>query len=90
MYNVTISPDVYTVLRQRAQQSRSSPDKVADEVLRTYFSREEQTWQRAFESLIFRVQARTIPFSSTEIEADITTAADEVRELSSYPHQVSP
>lgn len=81
MYNVTISPDVYTVLRQRAQQSKSSPDKIADEALRTYFSREEQAWQRAFESLITKVHARTMPFSPAEIEADITTAADEVREL---------
>lgn len=77
MHNVTISPDVYTALRQRAQQAKTSLDKVVDELLRSYFSREEQAWQRAFESLVARVQARTTLFNSAEIEADITAAADE-------------
>lgn len=81
MYSVAVSPDMYTVLRQRAQQAKSSPDQIVDEALYAYFSREEQTWQRAFEGLIATVQARTRPFSSAEIEADITAAADEVREL---------
>jgi hypothetical protein len=76
MYSIAVSP-----LRQRAQQARTSPDNVAEEALRVYFGREEQAWQRAFEGLIAKVQARTMPFSPIEIEADITAAASEVREL---------
>jgi predicted transcriptional regulator len=81
MYTIAVSPEMYTVLRQRAQQVRTSPDKVVEEALRVYFGREEQAWQHAFEGLIAKVQARTLPHSSAEIEADITAAADEVREL---------
>jgi predicted transcriptional regulator len=81
MYSIAVSPEMYTALRQRARQVRTSPDRVAEEALRAYFDREEQAWQRAFEGLIAKVQARTLPFSSAEIEADITAAADEVREL---------
>jgi len=78
---VSLSPDVYTLLRQRALQIRSSPDALANEALRQYLSLEEQAWHQAFEKLIARVQARTAKFSSEEIEADITAASDEVREL---------
>jgi len=81
MYSITVSPEMYTVLRQRARQARSSPDKIVDEALHAYFNYEEQTWQHAFDALIALVQARTMSFSSAEIEADITAAADEVREL---------
>lgn len=87
MYSIAVSPEMYTALRQRARQARSSPDKIVDEALRTYFGREEQTWQRAFDDLIAKVQARTMPFSSAEIEADITAAADEVRELRRARHR---
>jgi len=78
---ISLSPDVYTLLRQRAQQIQSSPDALANEALRQYLSLEEQAWHQAFEKLIARVQARTAKFSSEEIEADITAASDEVREL---------
>ena len=81
VYTIAVSPEMYTALRQRAQQVRTSPDKVVEEALRVYFGHEEQAWQHAFEGLIAKVQARTLPFSSAEIEADITAAADEVREL---------
>ena len=95
MHSIAISPEMYTMLRQRAQQTGTSPDKVVEEVLRVYFGREEPAWQRAVESLIAKVQARTSHFESDEIEADITAAADEVRELrralaAAQPHQVRP
>ncbi len=79
--NVSLSPDVYTLLRQRAQQAQTSPDAFANDALRQYLNSEERAWQHALEALIARVQARTACFSSEEIEADITAAAAEVREL---------
>lgn len=78
--SISLSPDVYTLLRQRAQQVQTSPDTLANEALRQFLSLEEQTWRQSLESLIARVQARTAEFSSEEIEADITAASDEVRE----------
>jgi len=78
---VSVYPDVYSLLRQRAQQAHTSPDALANEALRQYLGLEEQTWQQALESLIARIQARTAEFSSEEIEADITAAAAEVKEL---------
>lgn len=79
--SVSLSSDVYTLLRQRAQQVQTSPDALANEALRQYLSLEELAWRQALESLIARVQARTARFSSEEIEADITAASDQVREL---------
>ena len=78
--SVSLSPEVYTLLRQRAQQVQTSPDTLANEALRQYLSLEELAWRQSLESLIARVQARTAKFSSEEIEADITAVSDEVRE----------
>ena len=78
--SVSLSPDVYTLLRQRAQQIQTSPDALANDALRQYLNSEERAWQQALEALIAQVQARTARFSSEEIEADITAAA-EVGEL---------
>ena len=78
--SVSLSPDVYTLLRQRAQQAQTSPDALANEALRQYLSLEELAWRQSLASLIARVQARTAKFPSEEIEADITAAFDEVRE----------
>ena len=70
--SISLSPEVYTLLRQRAQQAQTSPDALAEEALRHYLGLEEQAWRQAFESLIARVQSRTASFSSQEIEADIS------------------
>jgi len=78
---VSISQQVYGLLRQQAQQARTSPDQLAETVLREHLSHEERTWREAFETLIARVHARTAWFTSEEIEADITVAAIEAREL---------
>ena len=80
-YTISVSQHVYNLLRQRAQQAQTTADLLAENVLFEYLSQEEQAWRRAFEALIARVQARTAKFSSEEIEADITAAADEVQEL---------
>ena len=80
-YSVSVSPDVYVLLRQRASQSHVSPDTLADSTLRRYLCQEEPTWRQSFDDLLARVQAFSAQYSSEEIEADITVAAEEVKEL---------
>jgi len=80
-HTITISPQVYELLAQQARQARQSPDAIAESLLRRSLTTEKQEWREAFEALIARVQARTARFNSEEIEADITAAASEVREL---------
>ena len=80
-YSVSLSPDVYVLLRQRARQSKVSPDTLADDTLRRYLHQEEPTWRQSFDALLARVQANSEQYSSEEIEADITVAAQEVKEL---------
>jgi len=41
MHNIAISPELFTLLRQRARQTSTSPDRVVEEALRIYFDREE-------------------------------------------------
>jgi predicted CopG family antitoxin len=86
-HTITISPQVYELLAQQARQARQSPDVIAESLLRRSLTTETQAWQEAFESLVARVQARTAQFSSEEIEADITAAADEVKELRRARHR---
>lgn len=85
-YSVSVSPDVYALLRQRARQSKVSPDTLADDALRRYLHQEEPTWRQSFEALLARVQASSVQFSSDEIEADITAAAEEVKGLRRASH----
>jgi len=79
-HTISLSQDIYTLLKERARQAQTSPDALADEALRQYLSQVEQDWQAAIKSLFARVQARTAGFDANEIEADITAAADEVKE----------
>ena len=48
-YSVSLSPDVYVLLRQRARQSKVSPDTLADDALRRYLHHEEPTWRQSFD-----------------------------------------
>jgi hypothetical protein len=79
--SVSVSPDVYAMLRQRARQAKVAPETLADDALRRYLHLEEPGWRYAFDALLARVQANSEQFSSEEIEADITAAAEEVKEL---------
>lgn len=82
-YSVSVSPDVYAMLRQRARQVKVAPEALADDVLRRYLRLEEPTWRQSFDALLARVEANSERFTSEEIEADITAAAEEVKELRS-------
>ncbi|MCL4264454.1 MAG: hypothetical protein KJ069_14615 [Anaerolineae bacterium] len=76
---ISISHQTYDQLRQRAAQSRMSPDTLAENVLSDYLSQEEVVWQEAFTALLAKVHQHTTQFSSAEIEDDITQALREVR-----------
>ncbi len=43
--------------------------------------RSDERWQTEFQALTARVHARTVAFASDEIEADITLAAAQAKEL---------
>lgn len=77
---ISIPPDVYSLLEERAQQEQTSPNAVAEAALRQYLSAESQNWRTVFDELIAKVHSRAAIFTSDEIEADITAAADEVKE----------
>ena len=78
---ISLPPDVYMLLRKRAQQEHTSPDTLAELAVRRYLNSSEQDWRTSFEALLAKVQGRTAAFASDEIEADITTASEEVKEL---------
>ena len=78
---ISLPADVYVLLRERAQQEQTSPDALAELAVRRYLSSSEQNWHVSFEALLAKVQSRTATFTSGEIEADITAAAEEVKEL---------
>jgi len=80
-YSVSVSPDVYAMLRKRARQSKVSPDRLVDDALRQYLSQDEQAWRRSLDALLARVQVHSYSYTSQEIEADITAAAQVVQEM---------
>jgi predicted transcriptional regulator len=79
-YTISLAPDVYTLLQERARQNHTSPDHLANEALRKYLGELNPAWRQEIDALIARVQERTATFAENEIEADIRAAADEVRE----------
>jgi hypothetical protein len=78
---ISLSPQTYHLLVQQAKRVHQTPDSLAEELLQRSLASNPEQWQREFESLIERVQERSSRFSSDEIEADITAASQEVKEL---------
>jgi predicted transcriptional regulator len=81
IHSISLSQEVYSLLQQRAQQARTSPDTLAEDALRRQLGLAEPRWQQASDRLLAKVQAHSASFDPDEIEADITAAADEVKEL---------
>lgn len=63
------------------RQSEVSSDTLANDSLVANVQQEAPTWRQSFDALLARVQANSEQNSSEEIEADITAAAEEVKEL---------
>lgn len=80
-YTVDISPEVYTLVQQQAQQAQIAPNLLVETALRRYLLEQDSVWRQQFLALIARVQEYTRNYSSQEIEDDITAAALEVKEL---------
>jgi hypothetical protein len=77
---ISLPSEVYSLLRERAQQEHTSPDVLVELAVRRYLSSAEQDWRTAFDALLAKIHARTAVFDSDDIEADITAAAEEVKE----------
>ncbi len=80
MSSITVSPKVYELLAERAQQSNQTPDALAERLLLRSLTLEMQQWRQSFDALVERIQTRSAHFASDEIEADITVAAEEAKE----------
>jgi hypothetical protein len=72
---------LYERLTLKSRQLKRTPEEVVTALVQQYLSEPDDRWQAEFQALLARVQARTAVFSSDEIEADITLAAAEVKEL---------
>ena len=77
---ITLPTPLYERLAQKSRQLKRTPESVAADLLQRYLESDDR-WQAEFRALIARVHARTAAFSSDEIEADITLAAAEAREV---------
>ncbi len=88
LHSISLSQEVYNLLQQRARQTRTSPDALAEDTLRRHLGLADPGWQQALDRLLAKVQARSAGFDPAEIEADITAAADEVKELRRARHRV--
>ncbi|MFB0535112.1 MAG: hypothetical protein ACETWR_09035 [Anaerolineae bacterium] len=78
---ITLPSQLYERLTLRSRQLNRTPEEVLADLVQQYLSESDDRWQAEFQALLARVQARTAAFSSDEIEADITLAAAEAKEL---------
>ena len=78
---ISLSEPTYALLQRLADRERLSPDLLAERLLSERLSAEFVVWREEVEALIAKVQTRTLRFSSAEIEADITAASAEIKEL---------
>lgn len=88
-HTISISPQIYKQLHERAEKKQIPVNLLAENVLSDYLSQDEEQWSKAFETLLAQVYARTGRYSAEEIEADITAAAAEVKELRRASHRPS-
>lgn len=78
---VTLPPHLYERLLRKSRQLDRPPDQVVADLVERYLDEPADRWPAELEALLTRIQARTAAFTSDEIEADITAAAAEAREM---------
>jgi len=78
---IELPTDIYELLRHRATQLQQSPEQLAVEALRRFLITEKSDWSLRLQQLLVEVYQRPGLPASEEIEADITAAAAETREL---------
>lgn len=84
---ITLSQRVYDLVAEEARQAHRSTDAMAEDLLWRTLSPEVDQWRLDFEALISRIQHHTRQFISSEIEADITAAAQDVKEIRRARHR---
>lgn len=77
---IHLPPRLYRRLKEQSRVQRSAPEELVTTLVSRYLEADAQ-WRVDFNALLAKVQARTAGFTSAEIEADITQAAAEAREL---------
>jgi delta 1-pyrroline-5-carboxylate dehydrogenase len=78
---ISLPHQLYERLAQKSQQLNRTPEAVVTDLVQTFLNEADEQWQAEFQALIAQVQARTAVHPADEIEADITVAAAEAREL---------
>jgi predicted DNA-binding protein len=78
---VSLPSQLYERLEQKSQQLHQTPERVVAELVQRYLSESDDRWQAEVLELLSRVHSGTSAFSSAEIEADITSAAAEAKEV---------
>lgn len=82
MYNTIHLPNrLYIDLVQHSEKLERTPDELVMELVRQYLDENEVAWQARFQALLKRIHQQTESFSEDEIEADITLAAQEAKDL---------
>lgn len=80
-HSITLSDAVYDRLIQRARRLALSPDAVAEAVLRRELGAAEAGWRQEVEAVVARVRDQAGVHPPEAIEADITAASLESRDL---------
>lgn len=80
-YVITLPRQLYDRLTLKSRRAKRTPDDVVVELVQQYLGQSDDSWQTEFRALVARVNARTVAFAADEIEADISQAAAEAREL---------
>ncbi len=80
-YVIALPSYLYDRLTLKSRRARRTPEDVVVELVQQYLSQSDDSWQTEFCALVARVNARTAAFTADEIEADISQAAAEAREL---------
>jgi len=80
---ITLSDSIYTTLLEHAESSKQPLDITIEEFIAQHLAvcLARACWRERFENILERVYSRTSQYPSSEIEADITAAAAEVKEM---------
>lgn len=78
---IEVPNELYELLQQRAAQLQRSPEQLAAEALRRSLSPGDRAWETRLQQLLAETHERPDLPAPEEIEADISAAAAEAREL---------
>jgi hypothetical protein len=76
LHTIAVSEPIFQRLTEEARRAHTTPNHLAEQLLTERLS---PAWEAELDALLARVQARMVGFEPTEIETDITAAAEEVK-----------